>query len=125
MINGVVKMYDENSNQILSTNYKKNRKNTIEIEYYPNGMAKSIITYKDDKIHGMKREYYEKSGKLWSETNYIQNKKNGTLKWFYENGKVWIELNFINDKPHGMKKEYDENGKVLKIEKYNHGVKIF
>ena len=62
-----------------------------------------------DSIH---KTYYE-SGKLSSETPYINGKINGVAKTYYENGKLQIETPYANGYQSGAYKEYDENGKLI------------
>ena len=61
----------------------------------------------------IRKEYYP-SGKLKSEENYINGKKEGISKWFYESGKLDAMLNFKNGKREGINKWYNKSGKLHK-----------
>ena len=53
-----------------------------------------------DKISGcVEREYYS-NGKLWRETPYKNGKVDGIEKWYYENGNLNTQANKRNKKSH-------------------------
>ncbi|MBK7175548.1 MAG: toxin-antitoxin system YwqK family antitoxin [Bacteroidales bacterium] len=106
----------------------------------------SVIDYKQGKMNGKKKDYYENAaGKLKEESNYINdikegssvfyavngdpiaeyNYKNGSLegiqKTYYAGKKLMSEQNYINNTESGLYKEYFESGKVKIETTYKNG----
>ena len=69
---------------------------------------------------GLFKEYYE-NGKLKSETNYADGKKDGPYKEFHENGQLKLEANFKAGEIDGVVKAYDESGRMVIKEVYKAG----
>jgi len=65
--------------------------------YYPDGVIKSAITYKNGKKNGAEHIYYPDGAILQYSRNYVL----GRL--------------------HGLQQEYDRNAMLIKEESYNHG----
>jgi antitoxin component YwqK of YwqJK toxin-antitoxin module len=47
------------------------------------------------KLNGIYKAYYE-NGQLYSEVNYINDKKNGIYNSYYENGQLRKKVNYID-----------------------------
>ncbi|MFH1824840.1 MAG: CsgG/HfaB family protein [Candidatus Firestonebacteria bacterium] len=97
----------------------------MEIVFYNKGkeIAKRIFDKKDnEKIIGKIPDgivkFYDEDGKLDSEQNYKDGKRNGLLKVYYENGKLYLEQNYKDDKRNGVYKYYDEKGGLDKEGSY-------
>ena len=56
------------------------------------------------------RKTYYKSGKIESEFEYQNDKKNGDATFYYENGEVQSKVVYKNEQLVGQGKFYDENG---------------
>jgi len=52
------------------------------------------------------------SGKVESEINYSNNKRDGEARFYFENGNLKRYLSYVNGKVDGLVKEYYENGKL-------------
>ena len=82
-------------------------------EAYPNGNLK----IKGDLVKGTRQgkwtAYYE-DGKVWSENNYIDGKKNGETKSFYPNGNLRFLGHYKNDKRTNQWFFYNKNGQFEK-----------
>ena len=76
--------------------------------------------YKNGKVDGIAKEYYEK-GKLARETPYKNGKREGIEKWYYESGNLESEIPHKNDEAHGNLKYYTEDGKLLALLKAENG----
>lgn len=95
-----------------------------------------LAVYKGGMLNGAAR-VYEKSGKLHSQTTYINNQKNGSEKYYqnghvavsvsyaygqktgledfydFASGKLNLEIDYINGKKNGTEKVYYKSGKLL------------
>lgn len=92
----------------------------VKKEYYPSGKLKSEVNVIDGKREGIAKAYY-KSGKLGQETNYKNDVREGIEREYHENGVLWSEVNYINDKKEGNAKRYYESGKLRSERNYKNG----
>lgn len=90
--------------------------NRVEKKCYPSGKLKSETQYVNDKKHGIQKEYYE-TGELESETSYLNGKEHGiTKQYFYHKTEGEYqghsEHTFVEGKGVGNLTVYDKNGKL-------------
>jgi len=62
---------------------------------YLNGNTQFIYTYKEGKLNGDYKAFYE-SGKLWAEGNYINGELNGSFKTYTQDGSLAKEEDYKN-----------------------------
>ena len=72
------------------------------------------IVYEMKNGKGKVIEYHD-NGKIKSESEYLNGKKNGNSKEYHENGKLKFDIEYINGKLKGKGKEYYQDG-LLKFE---------
>ena len=128
---GIYYEYDENGNMISERTIKNGLENGPVIEFYPDGIVKSRIDFKDGKING-KAMFYTPDSKLILEQTF----SNGILDGFsveydldgnvkskvlYSNGKLANTLD--EDKKQEKKKDNNEGGKEV-ISEDSYSVKI-
>lgn len=66
-------------------------------------------------------EYFE-SGEI--QCQYYVNsdmQKNGSLKRWFKNGKIFCESNYLNNLAHGKYQEWSENGNLLMLSEHKNG----
>lgn len=68
-------------------------------------------------------ESFYKNGKVYSRFWYYGTKKNGRHVLYSKKGRVLHVNIWEDDQPHGLQKEYNEKEKLIKEERYLHGVK--
>ena len=73
--------------------------------YHKNGDKISTIRYKNNKIHGIKEDYYL-GNRLKSITPYEDGKKNGVKRGYYTDGTIQYEIQYKNNKLDGEAKYY-------------------
>ena len=137
-------VYNEKTQLIHYDNEKKPFTGIAKI-YYDNGEIYAKIPYKNGKLEGKGKEYYQKSGNLMREVPYrngsvegvvkiyydngnlyaIQNIKNGNAEGetisYYKNGNINIKANFVNNKLNGNISVYNEDGTLSYIAPYKNG----
>ncbi len=88
------------------------------LEYYESGQLK-IKGYHNQSIkrEGLWISYYE-SGIKWSESYYIDGKKDGHTVTFFPNGSIRYVGEYDNDEKVGKWTFYDETGIVTHEEQY-------
>jgi antitoxin component YwqK of YwqJK toxin-antitoxin module len=107
---------------------------TVVIQYMgglKNGITKFIsaagkiqteIPYRDDKIHGQLRQYYE-NGEVMSMITYENGNQQGLMMTFFENGMKQLETNYDGGKIHGVYATYDEFGDKISETMYVNGLR--
>lgn len=86
-----------------------NLANSVYRGRYSSGKLFSELEYKNGKREGLYKEYYE-SGKLKKEIPYINDKREGIVKTYYESGKLEQTMPYKNDKEEGIQHVNFENG---------------
>lgn len=71
--------------------------------------------------HG-KSTRYSKSGKIYAELNYANNKKEGVSYSYHTNGKVYKEDYYAGNRLNGICKRYDRDGKLTAEIPYKNGL---
>lgn len=91
------------------TPYKNGKIEGIKRSYYETGVLSSEEPYTGDLLHGVAKHYY-RSGRLKTEIPYDMGSKEGLLTEYYMNGRIQDIVLFKNDKMEGLRKAYYENG---------------
>ncbi|WP_280747769.1 toxin-antitoxin system YwqK family antitoxin [Parabacteroides sp. PF5-9] len=81
-------------------------------KFFTDGSVSEIEHYKEGKRHGLSTSFlYQKKGKVQSETNYVDGKKEGLYKKYNQEGNLYEEGRIENGKL-VFQKEYFSNGKL-------------
>lgn len=89
-----------------------------EVVYYENENKKLEGDYANNKRSGHWKAWYE-DGKLWSEGEYKDGKRNGPGIVYHENGNKYIESNYSNDEKTGKWRFFDSTGKLIQEVDYD------
>ncbi|MCZ8021523.1 MAG: tetratricopeptide repeat protein [Cyclobacteriaceae bacterium] len=118
----------DNNNLIANTTYNKsgqvisksNKKGATEeiIVSYDNGQLRELDQKNCNKLNGKLQRFLD-NGKLYTEYNYLNGKREGSFKIHYPNGNVLLEGRYTEDEPTGIWKWYYINGQLETIGKYN------
>lgn len=109
-----------------------NEKSGKWIEFHENGINKLVGGYVEDKKHGIFKEY-DKNGKLiaiykYEDGQLAESSKDVDVlderKTYHPNANVKTSGTYRDGKLQGFLREFDENGKLLKSEQYDEGVKL-
>ena len=75
---------------------------------------RSEMTSQLENKEGLIKEYHIESGRIFSEGNYVDNKKQGVFKYYFDDdsGNLHSEITFKDDVENGLQKYYWENGKI-------------
>ncbi len=111
--------YDDR--KVMECEFINDKLNGDHIVYYPylNRIYKTSI-YKDNKLNGFKRTYYN-NGDLDYECNYINGKKEGKSIRMYNNGKINDLCFYKNNELDGILKEYNYDGSLIREYNYRNG----
>ncbi|SDQ41709.1 Antitoxin component YwqK of the YwqJK toxin-antitoxin module [Chryseobacterium soldanellicola] len=95
--------------------------NSTATFYSPSGAVTEVSNYKLGKLDGESKLYYE-NGKSVKQIGYYE-KGIATGKWklLYPSGKIQRETEFVNDKWNGTRVHYREDGSIEKTEIYKDG----
>jgi len=143
---GIYVEIDQRGYLVSEMYYVNNQLDGTAKKFYYGTNPASVIDYKQGKIHGKKKEYYENAaGKIKEESTYTDDQKDGPSNFFASNGdpiaeyiyvkgslegvqksyypgkKLMSEQNYVNNIESGLYKEYYENGKVKMEGNYKEG----
>ena len=125
---GKVKYYHTNDSIQAVANYKDNKLEGYFKEYYESGELKSEFLFKENIAHG-DHKIYHKNGQLYAIKTFSNGIETGEIRQFYENGNKEFEGQFdANGKKDGLWKAWNIEGDLVTEYRLNHGVidgKIF
>jgi antitoxin component YwqK of YwqJK toxin-antitoxin module len=134
--NGIRKTYRED--EIIEENFKNDIKEGLTSYYYPDGLTKKEVMFRNGLEDGLSREF-DTDGRIITLTTYKSGfitereiinrydnnrKKHGPWKYFYADGKVQREGYYRHGEEHGYFKEYDKDGNLVTTAKFADGVKL-
>jgi antitoxin component YwqK of YwqJK toxin-antitoxin module len=110
------------------TNYKGDPfTGTIVEYYYKDGPLETELDYKEGKMDGKYKTYYE-DGQLELDGNFmtgikssrgvVHSVRDGNWKGYYDDGQLWWEANYKMGVKDGVEKYYYENGQLKSDENY-------
>ena len=94
--------------------------NGIGFDVYSNGKLKSEVNYKDGKKDGLHNSWNYNS-QLWNERNYKDGKEDGLQRSWDEDGQLEYEGNYKDGKEDGLQKEWYEDGQFRFEKNYKDG----
>ena len=109
---------DENNNLLQTMNYKNNK--MIVEQQVEGNQVKIVYFFNDTNSMSGKSETYI-NGKLLSVSIFKNGKMNGVIKMYYENGKIGAVYNIKDNIQDGEAIEYDEDGNVIRKVLYKNG----
>ncbi len=90
-------------------------------QYYSDGRLRTIVNYDQGIKHGLSTLFHQDGKTVMLTIPYEQGKRQGTSKKYFETGKIYAETNYVDDKLHGQRKVYYRSGKVKSIVNYHKG----
>jgi len=112
VVDGSVKLYNEEGTLLVEAEYKDGKKNGLITTYYPSGHIKAEFTLENDQREGRMRIWYEGGVKKY-EACFKNNMLNGKQIKYYPNGNVNIECEYKDNLEHGQKSVLKEDGTLL------------
>ena len=95
----------------------------VRTEEYPSGKIRSQTTYVNDKKEGPEKEFYE-NGNVKREATYKNDRREGIVREYYEDGSLEVEYNYSDGYIDGLVTRYHKNGKVASKAPYKQNKQI-
>ena len=114
---GAVMIFAKEKNYFMITraNVKADQiKNGKWKEYNKHAVLIAEGIYVNNKKHGTWREYYDETGTIMIEEEYIHGIKHGRYASFHQNGQLLSEGKFFDGQRQGYFKVYDEQGNNIR-----------
>ena len=92
--------------------YNNGKQDGIYRHFNPQGNVIYLVTYKDGLKHGEYKYFSPKTGKPIREEFFKEDKKHGIQKEYYTNGQLKLQENFSYGKKQGKFFTYYENGQI-------------
>jgi antitoxin component YwqK of YwqJK toxin-antitoxin module len=109
---GVVKMYNEEGQQIVEAHFFRGNKHGMLTMWYDNGVKRSEVNMQWGMREGVMKVWYE-DGSLKIRGYYKEDRLHGTQKKYFPNGRLRLQVDFREDVEHGFKTIWDEEGNIL------------
>lgn len=124
LVHGPVKDYHSPPNWGLKTRtqYLNGQLHGTLKFYDRRGELTVSVPYEGGNLADSAESFY-KDGKVYSRFWYYGVKKNGRHVIYSKKGQVLHVNIWENDQPHGLQKEFNEKEKLIKEERYLHGIK--
>ena len=108
ILEGETVEYDEAGKLITKGQYVDGQKE--DLWEYELGNYKEVGKYKSDQRDGIWKHYYQPSGKLKFEGNFVDGNPDGKHVYYFENGKVAEQGKYSIGRKEGAWDYYDEEG---------------
>lgn len=90
------------------------------IQYHPNGLEKSLISWENNTMYGSTKAFFE-NGNIMIKGYHVNGKKSGSWTYYYENGQIHSTGTSMNDHNQGAWKFYYPNGQLYCTANYDSG----
>jgi len=111
---------NKKSNEVT---FENGLRQEVEYTYYPNGKLFEESETLDNNVNGKYKSWNEE-GQLTVDQNYYYGFLHGKSITYYNNGNVYEEANYVYDKLHGTLKRYDKNGKLIVEQEWFNGNRL-
>jgi antitoxin component YwqK of YwqJK toxin-antitoxin module len=122
--------YHEETGKPLSYGiYRNLKKDSVWTNFTPSGRLSNTETYKDDKLHGVKKIYFipeepdDKSQIVSTVMNYKEGMLHGEYKEYFLSKRLRLKGVYTDNKQTGAWEEYHVNGKRAATTRYYNGMK--
>ena len=115
--------YDSTAILAWEMNYLLNEKHGKHIFFTKDGDTLKWENYKNGRLDGVKRQYYEDSSKIRKVINYKDGLFNGKFVVYNRSTVIVEDLNYKQGKKHKEIKYYYDDGTLMKLENWSNGVK--
>ena len=112
---------NDKNDTIKYETYKDDKLDGVKKEFFENGKPKRVVHYKKGLPDGTHQTYNEE-GKLMVDIGFKEGKNNGTWKYYFDDGKEANVQNWLNGVKNGEFKNMDEKGLILKQEFFKKGI---
>ncbi len=94
----------------LESHFEKDIKSGPERRYYPSGKVETETPFVDGVAHGTQKSWYD-NGKLRSEQTFAKGRLQGTSLFYHSNGMVARKIQYNQGVEQGFPEEFDTTGK--------------
>ncbi|RYZ45091.1 MAG: tetratricopeptide repeat protein, partial [Sphingobacteriales bacterium] len=91
--------------------YRNDKLEGADKSYYDNGKPEESSTYVDGQLEGEVLTYHE-NGNRSGKFNYLHGKKNGASEEYREDGSLSLKRNYVNGKSDGLAQYFDKDGRM-------------
>ena len=119
---GVSISYHPNGNVAVEAPYKNGKLNGVYKSYFENGKPWQTIGYKDGVEEGYSMDFYE-NGMKKSREVYKAGVLNGMSEEWSERGLLWRQLPYVEGRIHGVAKIFDELGAIKEEMTFEFGLR--
>jgi antitoxin component YwqK of YwqJK toxin-antitoxin module len=123
VLDGAYTAYYPSGKKEIEGRFTNGQPDGIFSTYYPNGIKATQRTFVRGVEQGQYVVWDEQGYKIW-EVEYVDGKPHGRYASFHRNGGKRGQGTCVRGKQHGQHRVWDEQGKLIRITRYDHGVKL-
>ena len=112
LLEGVETHYYKDGQRSMETHYTKGVKNGTVTTWYSNGVVKETGAFVNDLFDGI-WENYDERGLLTGEGSFVEGTGKRTTYDFL--GRLESETNFVNNKKEGLETHFSPSGEIVKV----------
>ena len=122
LFDGTCQTYNQGGFVIEELTCKNGKRDGQDHSYYGSGCVRSIQTYSFGVKNGPQQVFFDSTGQIQREENYLNGKLNGRVIQLTRYGDTVCFLNYAMDLPDGIQREYYPDGTVKKQTQYDKGL---
>ncbi|NBX38490.1 MAG: toxin-antitoxin system YwqK family antitoxin [Flavobacteriia bacterium] len=122
LFDGTCQSYNRSGFVIDELTCKKGKRDGVDNSYFSSGCIQSTQSYIIGIKNGPQKVFFDTTGQLRREENFLNGKLNGRVCEFSRYGDTLVYLNYSNDIPDGEQREYYPDGKIAKVTRYKKGL---
>jgi antitoxin component YwqK of YwqJK toxin-antitoxin module len=120
--NGTCQTWNRSGYVLEELTCTNGKRDGIDTSFYGSGCVQSTQGYILGIKNGKHQVFFDSTGQLRKEENYLNGKLNGLVQEFNRSGDTLIYMNYAQDIPHGVQRTYYPDGKRFKVISYKNGL---
>mgnify|MGYP000524686323 FL=1 len=120
--NGTCQTWNRSGYVLEELTCTNGKRDGIDTSFYGSGCVQSTQGYILGIKNGKHQVFFDSTGQLRKEENYLNGKLNGLVQEYNRSGDTLLYMNYAQDIPHGVQRTYYPDGKRFKVISYKNGL---
>ena len=120
--NGTCQTWNRSGYVLEELTCTNGKRDGIDTSFYGSGCVQSTQGYILGIKNGKHQVFFDSTGQLRKEENYLNGKLHGLVQEYNRSGDTLLYMNYAQDIPHGVQRTYYPDGKRFKVISYKNGL---
>jgi len=120
--NGTCQTWNRSGYVLEELTCTNGKRDGIDTSFYGSGCVQSTQGYILGIKNGKHQVFFDSTGQLRKEENYLNGKLHGLVQEYNRSGDTLLYMNYALDIPHGIQRTYYPDGKRFKVISYKNGL---